>query len=413
MSLDLRDEFREEYSLGYKDTGSSLGGVRQGLVELGRPEQSFKSVHITGSKGSSSTSAFTGRVLREARYTVGSFSGQTVTDMGVREKFQIDDEFISEAEFWGLAERVLSAVTTRDEWDVIVLMAIQYFAENDVDVAVFEAGVGGLSDSTNVLSAELSIITNAVVTPNHPELGDTDIEVAERKAGIIHSGSVAVANGTDEVHARLDELASRRNSAFYPKRDIVSFERDGAFFVGNYNGASVTTSVSASYLCENMNTALTGLVESVFEIGDDAILTAIREFVLPGRCEIIGKSPRFLIDGASNGFSASVVRDELNDIGDSSVLIFSGITDGDGWREVLEELDARDAFDEIIVPDCSRFGLVDPSVVAKEFDCEIVPTVSTAIGMARERAEDDEIVLCTGSLYLVRELRLSLLDGRE
>lgn len=287
-------------------------------------------------------------------------------------------------------------------------MGLKYFSEQEVDVAVFESGIGGLSDSTNVLSAELAIITNAVVTPNHPELGETDISVAEHKGGIIHDGTVAVANGTEEVHTRLDEIASRRRGQFYPKRDVVSFRRGELFFVREYNGKQVTTNVSASYLCENMNTALTGLLESPFDIPDEAVLSAVESFVIAGRCEVINGDPPILLDGASNGFSAEVLWDEVEDMGGSSVFIFSGITDEEGWKEVAEVLNVEERFSTVIVPDCTNVGLADPEKISEEIECEVVEDVGDAVDLARQVAGEDELVLCTGSLFLTKLVRREL-----
>lgn len=407
MSLDLREDIADRYGLGYDiESENPLHGVQSGVEALQHPEESFESVHVTASKGAGSTAAFLRLALQEAGYTVGLFSGAGTTDLGVREKYSINGTHISEADIWHYADIVNDHVDTRDEWDFLVLMALCYFADHDVDVAVFEAGIGGETDSTNILSAHLCVIPNAVVTPNHPELGDTDVEVAEHKAGIIHEHSVAVANGTPDVNARIHSVAANRGASFSPARSPITFTRaETGLFHGDYNGHTIESTLLASYLCDNINTAVTGLEDSSFTVSHEAICRAVEQFRFPGRCEYRTGNPAILLDGASNAFSARALREELTHLDDVDTLVFSGPPDC--WAETLPVLEPL--ADTLIFPDCTDSGLIDTTTLHDAYPNGITTSsAGEALHEARLRTPESSVILITGSLKLVRDARIAL-----
>jgi len=395
MSKNLRKEFKKEYNLGYDSCGNRLIGVREGTHDLGHPEKEFDTIHVTGSKGSSSTCSFIHTVLKEEGYKVGLFSGSNVSERGVREKFQINDNYISEQEFLDLGKEIVDTVKTKDEWDILVLMGLKYFSDNDVDIAIFEAGIGGSGDSTNVISADLCVITNAVKTPNHPSLGKTDIDVATNKSGIIHHESVAVSNGHKEVNKHINKISNRRNVKYYEKENIIEFKRNGLTFKSIYKQNTFDTKFIASYLCENINTALTGLLNSKFEISDESIVSAVSNFTFIGRLEFVNKN-KILLDCASNKLSAKELKKNLiifDNIGD---LIFTGIKKEDGWKEVIDELEP--IFDKIYVPQTPN---IDRLVNADEIDKYTTCTVTNSIEDAINSTNNSKITVITGSLHLI------------
>lgn len=398
--MNLRESLREKYDLGYYMYGNNLIGVREGASSLNNPQYDFDSIHVTGSKGSSSTSAFVHSVLCEEGYDVGLFSGTNVSNKGVREKFQINNNYISDTEFLSLANRVIQTVETRDEWDILVLMAITYFSENNVDIAIFESGVGGATDSTNILSADLCIITNAVKTPNHPELGQTDIGVAKNKSGIIHNGSIVTSNGITKVNKCIKNICLKRNAEYYHKKQIISFERQNVKYAAKYNDNTFETDILASYLCENINTALTGLINSKFNISDKSIISSTTNFNITGRLELIETDDyNLLLDCASNKLSANALKSNIKQFDNINNLIFTGIKKEDGWKEVIDELEHL--FENIYVPKTDNDDLIDSDRIQKHVDnCTITDSIEESLNYV----DKSDLTVVTGSLILISEV---------
>src|SRR6185369_9361534 len=161
--------------------------------KLGNPHQQFKSVHIAGTKGKGSTCTMVAAMLQACGYKVGLYTSPHLVD--VRERIQINGEMIPTAEFArlvrGLEPIIAKAKPTPSYFDVLTAIAFKYFAEQQVDIAVIETGLGGRLDSTNVIKPEVTAITS--ISMDHmAQLGSTLRAIATEKAGIFKAGVPAV-----------------------------------------------------------------------------------------------------------------------------------------------------------------------------------------------------------------------------
>src|SRR4051812_23358206 len=177
----------------YTSQNFDLERMRTLLKKLGNPHLQFKSVHVAGTKGKGSTCAMVAAMLQACGYKVGLYTSPHLID--VRERIQINGEMIPTAEFARLVRLVEPMVTksrpTPSYFDVLTAIAFKYFAEQKVDIAIVETGLGGRLDSTNVIKPEVTAITS--ISKDHmAQLGNTLSKTAAEKAGIFKAGAPAV-----------------------------------------------------------------------------------------------------------------------------------------------------------------------------------------------------------------------------
>ena len=222
---------RELYSPGNVD----LERVRELLRRLGSPESGLGIVHVAGTKGKGSTAAMISSVLQKAGYRVGLFTSPHLHTF--RERVQINREPISAEDFAGAMEKVkphveeINAVGEHGHittFEALTAMALVYFAEKQVEALVFEVGVGGRLDATNVVTPEVSVITS--ISRDHTELlGETLPEIAGEKAGIIKEGvPVVVAPQVPEVEEVIGSIALERGLGDGERGPGVGVEGVGA-----------------------------------------------------------------------------------------------------------------------------------------------------------------------------------------
>lgn len=398
---DLRARLVERHGLGWERYGGPLVGVERAVRALGDPQESFATVHVTGTNGSGSVAEFVAAALTAAGHDVGLFAELTVTG-DVRGKFRVNGDPVDEATLSALVADVVDRVTTRDEWDVLVATALERFARADVDIAVVETGAGGRDDATNVLDAEVSVVTNAEVTPEHPRLGETDAAVARNKAGIVASGAVVVTNGSATVRETVADVAETVGADHVPAGEPVAFAPDGRTYVAAYGGARVSTRLAAPYQCENVQTAVTALAAGPFDVPAAAVRRTLASFAVPGRCEFVGTTPEFLLDGAHNPTGAAALGAVLDRIDAPATLVFTG--SDDGWRETLAPLAAR--ADRVVATETPVYE-VSAETIAASLDGGAVaePEPWAAVERALARRGPDDLVVVAGSLYLLAAVR--------
>ena len=186
-------DYERQRIVRYTSQNFDLERMRLLLKKLGNPQDQFRSVHIAGSKGKGSTCAMVASMVQAAGYKTGLYTSPHLID--IRERFQINGDMISQADFIRLVRQIEPIVTRMRPaptcFDVLTAMAFKWFAEQKVELAVVETGLGGRLDSTNVLKPEVSAITS--ISKDHmAQLGNTVAKIAEEKAGIFKTGVPAV-----------------------------------------------------------------------------------------------------------------------------------------------------------------------------------------------------------------------------
>ncbi|MDY6770497.1 MAG: Mur ligase family protein [Candidatus Nanohaloarchaea archaeon] len=402
MTHELQHFLKQRHNLESVTSVDSIQPAVETMDAIGNPQDNFPAFHVAGTNGKGSTCTFIARVLEQAGYTVGLYTGPTAR--GYLYEFQIDGEPIPEQTFLDLADEI-DAVADPSMYEMTTAIAFLHFSRQDIDVAVIETGIGGRLDASNVLSAE-----NCVITPiakDHTELlGDTRESIAAEKAAIIDEGANVVTNVADDVmhvfHDRIDEVGATH----VPLREPVNLEHEGLRQTAAYRGERLQTQLLAGYQEENINTALTALDAADFTYTRDDVRETLRTFTYPGRMELAAENPDTVLDGAHNPAGIEAQLATIESFDRDIIAVFSVMGDKK-WEEMLEKLSP--AVDELILTEASKDRAASPEELAESFeDASIIEEPAAAVHAARQRAGENSIVLVTGSLYLCRDVRPEL-----
>ena len=396
---------------------------------LGNPQSTVPVLHVTGTNGKTSTSRALTRALIAKGLSVGTFTSPHLER--INERICYDGEPIADHE---LAE-VLSDLATleklveegrRPTWfELLAAAAFRYFADRPVDVAVVEVGMGGRWDATNVARGAVSVVTN--VGLDHTELlGPTREHIAREKAGIVKPGSTLVLGGTDP--ALYDIFAAEGPGALWlAGRDfavesnlmavggrLVDLRTPGALYEGVFLG------VHGDYQAENFACALVA-AEAFFgrPLEPELVAEAAASVRSPGRMEVVSQDPLVVLDGAKNvpgaQRSAQAVAEEFG--AERGLVMVVGMLGGKDPREMLEALGAGRARLVVTCPPPSPRAQPAEQVAdaARAMGVRAVPTgsVQDALELALEEVEPGELVLVTGSLYVVGAARTVLAESRR
>lgn len=424
------------------DIDPELGRVRAVLELLGDPQRAFRSVHLTGTNGKTSTARMVERLLREHGLRTGRFTSPHLTR--VTERIAIDGEPISDERFvevWQDVAPYVHMVDTQSAergeprlsfFEVFVVMAYAAFADAPVDVAVVEVGMGGRWDATNVLDADVAVIT-PIAMDHERYLGHTLVEIASEKVGIVKDGATLVlAQQQEDVEGVVLAAAAERGARVVREGvDVAVVERQVA--VGGQLAAlrgmgGVYTDVFVPLHGEHQaHNALLALVatEALLTGGaaldGDVVGAAFADVSSPGRLEVVRSSPTVLVDGAHNpaGTEALVAAVEEAFAFQRLVGVVGVMADKDpeAMLSILEPV-----LDEVVVTQATSERALDVDDLAAiavdvfgEDRVHVAPRLPDAVDLAVQRAEGEVErgagVLVTGSILLVAEARVLL--GRD
>ncbi len=393
---------------------------RQALSLLDNPQDAYPVIHITGTKGKGSVGAMTAAILQASGLRVGMFSSPHLQDF--RERIKINDDLISEAavvEHVNRLKPILEHLPEMTWFGAVMVMALNYFREMNVDIAVVEAGLGGRYDATNIVSPVLSIITS--ISYDHMALlGYSLAEIASHKAGIIKpyvpvvsapqpAAALAVIQQTaDENHAPLTLVG--RDWHFRPCGSRLSVEcwragRDGEPL------QKYQTALLGEHQAMNGTVALAAIDTLGLTIPESAIRQGLQQVNWPGRLEIVQEQPTVILDAAHNADSARWLKRALMERFSEQprVLVFGAKSDKD-IEGMLTEL--LPAVDHLIVTLAFDSKAESPEVIAEiarsggyAGTIKVIPFVPDAMAAAQQAASDEGLICVTGSIYLVGEVR--------
>jgi len=418
-----------EYLFGLQKYGVKLGlsnSVR--LLELmGAPQRAFRSVHIAGTNGKGSTAAFITGMLQAAGHRVGLYTSPHLVSF--TERMRINGVQISEAKVVELAQRVRerasfplpgSGTAVPTFFEVTTAMAFTWFAEQQVDLAVIEVGMGGRLDATNVITPLLSVITN--IDLEHTEFLGTTLElIAAEKAGIIKQG-VPVVTGVvqPEVVAVLEREATGKQAPLYrlgkdfTPESVVAGQRQ----VFDYRGLrsfclAFELGMIGRYQVDNACLALAAmevLQEAGVAVDEAAMRRGLANTRWEGRLERVAARPDIFLDGAHNPASATQLAAAVRAMKPSyqRLVLIVGILGDKDRAGILSQL--LPLADLVIVTQPNYSRAMDVEALATEVrqqhgTVETTGTVAAAIALARHRAAPEDLVLITGSLYVVGDAR--------
>ena len=286
---------------------SGLGRMQKAVDLLGNPEQTYPIIHVTGTNGKGSTIAFMRELFVAHGKTVGTFTSPHI--VSIHDRICINGEPISDTDFIRLAEQVKTMeqrlLETHDQlsfFELLTLIALLYFREQEVDLVLLEVGIGGLLDTTNVVTGDIAVITS--IGFDHQEtLGDSLELIAEQKAGIFKSGkSAVVANLAPEAQLVCQMAAHNLGVTLYQADQDFSF-KDGHFSSSSLaNLNQLKLGLEGAYQEENAALAIQAFLLFMNQRGEtvdqEAVRAALRATRWAGRLEAI--TEHIYLDGAHN-----------------------------------------------------------------------------------------------------------------
>lgn len=422
--LNCMTDYEKMSRVGYNTTNFSLTRMNRLLAGVGNPHKKFKSVHIAGTKGKGSTASMLAAMLANSGLKVGLYTSPHLMD--IRERIQINDEMISEADMTRLMAKVAPVVKklASDEptfFEIMTAVGFLQFAEQQVDIAVIETGLGGRLDSTNVLKPEVCAITS--ISYDHVEqLGHTLAKIAEEKAGIFKAGVPALTvPQADEARKVLAEMAAKVGAPLMVTGKDIEFSY--RFESSRTSGPQTRVSLTkGSCRFEHLAVPLPGDHQAVncglalsimavlkdrgLPIDDQKAIEGLAKAKLPGRMETIHESPRILVDGAHNAASVEALMRAIgqNIPYDSMVVIFGARIDKD-IRGMLRHIQL--GADKVIFTSAASPKAADPAELAAEYaeQCgkmaQVAATLEEALEIAERAVTREDLICITGSFYLV------------
>ncbi len=397
----------------------NLERMRALMQRIDNPHQKYPVIHVAGTKGKGSTAAMIAGGLQAAGYRVGFYTSPHLIDF--TERIQVNRQPISKASLVEIVEELkphIAEIPELTTFELTTAVGFVYFAQQHIDAAVVEVGLGGRLDATNIVTPLVSVITS--ISYDHTAvLGKTLAAIAGEKGGIIKPGCpLAIAPQTDEARQVLTRLAMERNAP------ILQVGKDVIYATGGHSLTSQSFSVIekdkpesrldmtipllGQHQVENAATAYAALLAARNEgliIPDEAIQRGFASVKWMGRFEIMQTKPPVVLDSAHNQDSARRLVETLRTYfpGRRVVLVFgvSEDKDIDGmFEELLPNTDLFIATQSIHPRALEAGKLVEMAQPYGKPAIAVVP-LEEAIRVALEKAESNGLILVTGSLFVV------------
>lgn len=422
-------------SFSYDTRTFDIFNFKKFLKTIGNPQNAFPSVLIAGTKGKGSTAAMIANCLYHAGYRTGLFTSPHLVSF--TERIRINMNQISEREFCSILNSIKPHLSKQNKknknfrtvFEILTAMAFIYFARKFVDIAIFEVGLGGRLDSTNVVSPVVSVITS--ISYDHTEtLGKTLSKIAYEKAGIIkNKGIVILSPQRPTVKRVIYSIAKRRNAKLIqigrdlkykiqnPKSEIRNKKEQFNIKMRNpkLEVSNLSIPLLGSHQVENAATAFATLFylrENGFYIPLKAIRRGLLSVRWEGRLEILRKKPLVILDGAHNADSALKLAIAVKShFSYCNLISIVGIAQNKDIHGILKNLipisntliatrynNPRSASIETIISEIHRLSSRNLKIFKSNSSNE-------AWKIAREISSKDDLILVTGSLYLVGEFK--------
>jgi dihydrofolate synthase / folylpolyglutamate synthase len=428
-----RVDFERQRLIRYDDTTFKLDRMRKLLDLLGNPQEQVKMVHVAGTVGKGSTVAMLASMLQGCGYAVGQYTSPHVVD--IRERISINGHPIGRTEF-AESTRHIAAVAEKLDFEptffeLMTALAFKHFAEEAVDLAVVEVGLGGRLDSTNVINPLVSIVT--LIDHDHSHLlGRTLDKIAKEKAGIFKRGvPVLTIEQPREVETVLSHAAEQAGAPLKViNRDIEFSCRFGATDdLGPHTRVCIITPTSQfmhlpvplpgehqAYNCALALAAIDVLKGCGFAVPEAQMHTGLAKTSIPGRMELVWSNPRILVDGAHNAAALGAL---MRCVGahvpyDSMVCIFGCCEDKD-IPAMLEKI-ALGGDKVIFTRAKSNPRAADPEELQRQFAersgkmSQVARSIPDALNLAQRAVGRDDLICVTGSFYLVGDAKKYLAE---
>jgi dihydrofolate synthase / folylpolyglutamate synthase len=366
---------------------------------LNNPENKFKSIHVAGTNGKGSTSHMLASILQEAGYSVGLYTSPHLKDF--RERIKINGSCISKQFVIQFIKRnkLFFEANALSFFEMTVGLAFEYFAKQNVDIAIIEVGLGGRLDSTNIISPEVSVITN--IGLDHTQfLGVTIQDIAKEKGGIIKpSIPVVIGESQEETKQLFIDIAKAQNAPIYFAEALVktNFESD---LKGTYQTHNIKTAIQSIY----------ELNKKGFRISDADIAKGLQNVVkhtgIKGRWQVLQSSPKIICDTAHNKEGLSYVMQQLSEESYNNLHMVIGMVNDKNIDGIID-LFPKDATYYFCRPNILR-GLdanILKEIFTKKGYCgNVYNSVAEALENANKKADKSDVIYIGGSTFVVAEI---------
>ncbi|MGH7990136.1 MAG: bifunctional folylpolyglutamate synthase/dihydrofolate synthase, partial [Limisphaerales bacterium] len=408
------------YGLNLFGANFGLETTRKLAALAGDPQKKLRFIHVAGTNGKGSTCAMLESIYRAAGLRVGLFTSPHLVSF--RERIQINRQLISENEVARLVEKIqkllknFSTAIHPTFFEIVTILALKFFAEQKCDLVIWETGLGGRLDATNIVTPIASVITN--ISFDHQQwLGDSLEKIAFEKAGIIKS-EIPIVTAVDEPEALavIEKIAREKNAPLKIASRLAGTLAPP--LLGEHQKINAALAL-----------ATVKILQKQIPVSEEQIRAGLQKVNWPGRLQLVQKpnGQKFLLDGAHNVAGASVLRAtiEKNFPGEKNRALILGILQDKDWRQICEIL-APLAENIFAVPVASERS-ANPHELAKVchaanpaaeiFICDSLKEAFEKTGSRGRSPRQENFIFITGSLYLVGEaleiLKLSPIEKNE
>ena len=396
------------------------------LAALGHPDLNYRIIHLAGTNGKGSTGAMLAKSLENAGYRVGHFSSPAMIDQ--REQIQINGSMIEKEAFVALYEKIAQklpqtitpASISIFEWFTLIML--EYFAENGVEWAIIEAGLGGENDATNIIEHPAAVVFTHIDYDHVQILGDTLEQIAQNKAGIIKKdATVFIApKQTQQVRTILEKKAVQKRATSVIqavpgtiqviKRSITGFKV--SLHAKTINIAATPFKLLGDYQIDNLTTVVT-VYEWLFnqQVTNDwqPLIEMMQHIQIPGRFQVLQRDPLVILDGAHNVDGTQALIKGLSNLNTNHKLFFIlGFLKDKDYSGMLH-LYAKAADRIFAVQPDNPSRALRPTTIQTVLGNKVVGSyrdLYTALQQALTLAGADTTIVVTGSFYLIKELEV-------
>ena len=385
--------------LGSKAYRKDLTNIQKFAAHLQQPQLIFKTIHVAGTNGKGSVSHMLASVLQESGYKVGLYTSPHLRDF--RERIKIGGKEISETAVIDFIEENKTFLEQENLsfFELTVGMAFEYFSKEKVDIAVIEVGLGGRLDSTNIISPELSVITN-IGLDHTAILGNTLAEIAAEKAGIVkHKTPVVIGEIQEETLPVFQKIASERLAPL--------------ILAADFQGKVSPTDLNGPYQKKNVGTvhqALEVLKSGGWNIPETAVekglANVVRNTGLRGRWEVLREQPKVICDTAHNREGLTLVMEQLQKESFDQLHLVIGVVNDKDLSSILPLLPKNAKYyycrpnvprgleAEILMEKAAEYGLI-----GEQFNL-----VEEAYEAALQEGSENDLIYVGGSTFTVAEI---------
>jgi len=412
-----------EYVYSLESFGIKLGlkRIRFLLKKLGSPEKKMKIIHVAGTNGKGSVCAMLSSILGE-KYRVGRYTSPNLVD--VRERITINGRMISKNDFSRIMTRIKkinvpSCFGHPTFFETLTAVALKYFHEKNIDFAVLETGLGGRLDATNIVKPLVSVITN--VSMEHEDvLGDTLEKIAGEKAGIIKKNVPVVTSAKNKKVLKVIKWACAENKCRLinvsenAKIRKLSHNLDGQFFdlqTKKNKYFNLRIQLLGRHQLVNAATALS-VIELLGGFSEIHVRNGFSKTKWPGRLEIINRNPLIVVDGAHNPDCMKKLKSAVMEyFSYDNLILILGILSDKNIKKMVKIIAPPSDIIVITKPGTERAA--DPKIIKNEAEkyirtVVVKDNVKNALDYAKSIAKKNDMILITGSLYTVGDVKKAI-----